>query len=103
MKGAAMNTEDITAKLAELEAREKSNGHRIDAVEKRQDDLDALVSSVARLSTEQEHIQTDVKEIKADVKLLTEKPGKRWDGVVDKLLLVLVTAVAAYFLAKFGM
>jgi methyl coenzyme M reductase beta subunit len=103
MKGVAMTTEDITAKLAELEARGKSNGHRIDAVEKRQDDLDALVSSVARLSTEQEHIQTDVKEIKADVKLLTEKPGKRWDGVADKLILVLVTAVAAYFLAKFGL
>lgn len=98
-----MTAEEITAKLAELEAREKSNGHRIDVVEKRQDDMDALVTSVARLTNEQEHIRTDVKEIKADVKLLTEKPGRRWESVVDKVLLVVVTAFAAFILAKFGL
>jgi predicted nucleic acid-binding Zn-ribbon protein len=90
-------------RLAKLEERAKSNSHRLDAVEKRQDSLDELVSAVATVKTEQGHIQDDVKEIKDDVKELTGKPAKRWEGVVDKLILAIVAAVAAYLLGRLGL
>lgn len=61
--------------------------------------LDELVASVAVFAKEQEHIQADVKEIKADVKALTDKPGKRWDGLVDKALWLVAGAVLAWLLA----
>ena len=76
-----------------------SNRHRIEDVEKRQDNLDELVKSVALFAQEQEYIKQDVKEIKADVKALTEKPAKRWDSLVDKLLFAVAGAVLAWLAA----
>lgn len=87
---------DHEKRLTAVEDRAKSNTHRLDEVEKRQDNLDELVASVAVFAKEQEHIQQDVKEIKADVKALTDKPGKRWEGLVDKILLVLAGAFVAW-------
>lgn len=76
-----------------------SNRHRLDDIEKRQDDLDGLVSSMAVFAKEQEHIQADVKEIKEDVKALTDKPMKRWDSLVDKALWLVAGAFLAWVLA----
>ena len=98
-----MNTEELAVKVAEIDQRSKSNVHRIDKMEERQDNLDKLVSSVAALATEQEHIKDDVTEIKADVKILTEKPGKRWDAIVEKIILLIVAGVVGYALAQVGL
>ena len=87
---------DHEKRLTAVEDLAKSNTHRLEEVEKRQDNLDELVSSVAVFAKEQEHIQQDVREIKADVKALTDKPAKRWEGLVDKLLLVLAGAFVAW-------
>ena len=76
-----------------------SNRHRLEDIEKRQDNLDELVKSVALFAQEQEYIKQDVKEIKADVKALTEKPAKRWDSLVDKLLLVAAGAFLGWLAA----
>ena len=75
------------------------NRHRIEDVEKRQDNLDELVKSVALFAQEQEYIKEDVKEIKADVKALTDKPAKRWESLVDKLLLVAAGAFLGWLAA----
>ena len=64
--------EDVAAKLASLEQREKSNTHRIDKLEERQDNLEKLTDTISVLANEQEHIKSDVGEIKADVKTLTD-------------------------------
>jgi predicted nuclease with TOPRIM domain len=80
---------DTERRLTEVEERAKSNTHQIEELKKRQDDLDDLVAAVATVKTEQGHIQTDLREIKADVKSLTGKSGRRWDSLVDKLLLLL--------------
>ncbi len=85
--------------LTEADARSRSNTHRIDKVERRQDNLDALVTSVATLATEQEHIKDDVTEIKSDVKTLTSKPGNRWDSLVDKAIWAVCGGVLAWLLS----
>ena len=94
--------EDIAVKVTEVDQRAKSNAHRIDKLEERQDNLDRLVSSVATLATEQEHIKDDVTEIKTDVKALTEKPAKRWESVVEKIVLLVVAGVVGFLLAQIG-
>lgn len=33
---------------------------------------------------------------------MTVKPGKRWDAVVEKVLLTVVSAVLLYILARLG-
>ena len=93
----------MALKLTEVEQRSKSNTHRLDDVEKRQDNLDELVTSVAIMAKEQEHLRTDVTEIKTDVKALTTKPAKRWDAIVDKLIWAVLAAVVAFLLARVGL
>lgn len=90
-------------RLTEVETRSKSNSHRLDEVEKRQDNLDELVSTVKVLAVREENVENDVKEIKIDVKSLTDKPGKRWDNLIDKIIMVIAAAIVGFFLAKFGL
>ena len=90
-------------RLTEVEGRSKSNTHRIEEVERRQDNLDELVGTVKALAVKEERVESDVKEIKSDVKSLTGKSGQRWDGFVDKVIWAICAAVIAYFLAKIGL
>lgn len=90
-------------RLTEVEARSKSNTKRIDDMEKRQNDLDDLVSTVKVLADREERVEDDVKEIKGDVKEIKAKPGKRWEGIVDKIIFTAVGAVVSYALIKIGL
>lgn len=94
---------DVEHRLTECEERSKSNKHRLDEVEKRQEDLTDLVTSVKVLATREERLETDVKEIKEDVKTLTDKPAKRWDNLVNQIIYVLAAAIIGFVLAKIGM
>lgn len=94
---------DLEHRLTEVEARSRSNTKRLDEVEKRQDDLEVLASSVSALAAREERVESDVKEIKADVKTLAAKPGKRWDGLVDKVVWAVLAAVIAFLLGRIGL
>lgn len=94
---------DHEKRLTEVEERAKSNSHRLDDLVKRQDNLDDLVGTVKVLAVREEQVETDVKEIKSDVKSLASKSGKRWDGMVDKILGIFIAAVAGFILAKIGL
>lgn len=90
-------------RLTEVEERSKSNTHRLDEIEKRQDNLDELVSTVKVLANREERVEEDVKEIKTDVKNLTSKPAKKWDNLINQIITIVVAAVAGFILAKFGL
>ena len=90
-------------RLTEVEERSKSNSHRLDEVEKRQDNLDELVGTVKVLAVREEAVENNVKEIKADVKTLTNKPAKRWDSLVDKTIMVVLGAVLGFLLTQIGL
>ena len=90
-------------RLTTLEDQVESNTSRINELEKRQDDLDELVSTVKVLAVREENVESDVKEIKSDVKSLTSKPGKRWDSLVDKIIITIAAAILCFILAKFGL
>lgn len=89
-------------RLTEVEERSKSNTHRLDELEKRQDNLDDLVSTVKVLAVREENVESDVKEIKSDVKSLTSKSGQRWDNMIDKIIVTVIAAIAGFILAKIG-
>ena len=90
-------------RLTEVEARSKSNTHRLEEVERRQNNLDKLTTSVSLLAEREERMEIDVKEIKSDVKSLAEKPAKRYDSMVDKALWAIVAAVIAFILGRVGL
>lgn len=90
-------------RLTEVESRSKSNAHRLDAMEKRQDNLDELVGTVKALAVREENMENDVKEIKNDVKELNAKPGKRWESLVEKIILTVAAALIGFLLARIGL
>ena len=96
-----MNEQEMAVKLAETEARSKSNTHRLDIIEEDFDALNKLASAIEVMENEQKHQGEAVAEIKNDVTALgtkvdaiEKKPGKRWDGMVDKFLYGMVGALA---------
>ncbi|MBQ5587009.1 MAG: hypothetical protein IIU73_00145 [Selenomonadales bacterium] len=91
------------SRLTKVETQCDSNMRRICELEERQDSLEQLASSVSALATREERVEKDVKEIKADVKALAEKPAKRWDDIVDKLIWAVLAALAAFMLGKIGL
>lgn len=94
---------NLEHRLTEVEERSKSNTHRLDDMEKRQDNLDKLVGTVGVLADREKRVEDDVKEIKVDVKSLTSKPAKRWDNLINQIITILVAAIAGFILAKIGL
>ena len=90
--------ENLAVALQEVKDRSLRNEGRIEKLEENQQALNDLALSVRELATDQDNMKNDITEIKTDVKVLTAKPAKRWDGLVDKLLAALVGAFAAWLL-----
>lgn len=93
---------ELEHRLSVVESRSKSNVKRLDKVEKQQDDFMELVTSVKVLAEREQNVETDVKEIKSDVKTLAAKPGKKWEGIVEKAIATLVAALIGFLLARVG-
>ena len=90
-----MTNEEMTERLVEVEQRSKSNTHRLDAVEKNQEALNSIATSVAVMAEQQKNISDKVDTIDAKVDTLESKPGKRWERLVDKLRFAVAGAVLA--------
>lgn len=94
--------EDTEHRLTAVEERSRSNSRRLEIVEKRQEEIGELVTSMATMAQKQETMERDVSEIKTKIDVMVSKPGKRWDAIVDKVLLGIVAALVAYALAQLG-
>lgn len=97
-----MNVEEVAVRMAEVDARCKSNTHRLNEMEEKVDTLHRLTAAVEVMAAEQKHqgetmaeIKTDVTALGQKVDAIEKKPAKRWDGMVDKLLYGMVGALAA--------
>lgn len=89
-------------RLTATEDRSKANSHRLDDVERRQNNLEELVSTVKIIAFRQETVETVVKGINNKVEELAGKPGKRWESIVDKVLLTAIGAILLFIMAKLG-
>lgn len=89
--------------VAVAEQQHKDYERRIEAVEQQQKDITELVQSVAAIAQKQSDMDSDLKEIKTDVKNITMKPAKRWDSIVEKAILAAVGVLVAYIAVKAGL
>lgn len=94
---------EIEHRLTAVEERSKSNVHRLDEVEKRQDKLDELVSAVNVLAVREQQVEMTVKEIKTDVKSMKEKPAERWEAAMTVIITAVISAVVGFILAHIGL
>ena len=97
-----MNQEEMAVKLAEVEQRSKSNTHRINELAEEIDAVNRLATDEKIMETKQKHqteamsnIKQSVTDLDKKVDAIERKPGKRWDGIVDKFIGGLVGALAA--------
>lgn len=97
-----MDELEYERRLSHVEDRAKSNTRRLDRMEKVQESLTDLVQSVATIAQKQVDMDTDMKEVKADVKTIAGKPAKRWESIVEKVLLTAVAALVSWCMFKLG-
>lgn len=96
--------EGLAVSFAEHDARtrERLNDHdrRLEALETRQTTLEKIATSVEVLANHQKVLEENQHEIKETVKAIAEKPVKRWEAIVEKILLAFVAAALAYIFPK---
>lgn len=105
-----MTSEQMAIKIAEIEHRAVSNTRRIDKLEQQTEAIQSLATSVEVMVKEQSHqtesikkIEENVEKLDTKVDALERKPGKRWEGIVEKIISALVGGLIVYLLAKIGL
>lgn len=94
---------DLSTRLAAAEEQHKTLFNRLDRQEKMVDTVHKLALSVSELANNLGNMQEKVDGLCEDVEEIKEKPGKRWDGMIDKILFTIVGAIVTFVLAKAGL
>lgn len=97
-----MDIEQIALKLQETTDRSFRNEGRIKKLESENEVLHKLATSVAVMAEQMKAMNASVSTLTDEVESLKEKPAKRWDGLIDKIILTVAAAVVGFILAKIG-
>lgn len=105
-----MTQEEVAVKIAELDHRAESNTRRVEKLEKQTEAIQSLATSIEVMVKEQVHqteainrIEENVEKLDKKVEVLEHKPAKRWEGIVDNVIMTVVGAVVGYVLVKVGL
>lgn len=96
-----MTDEEIVKSFTELKLKSEANASAIKEIERKQDDFGQLLSTLQVFKVEQDHMKTDISEIKDTVKTIAEKPAKRWDLIVTTMIGALAGAFVGWAMAGF--
>ena len=94
-----MTIEELAVKLEAVEQRSRSNTRRIETLEKTADALNQLITSVQVIAAKQDAMAVTLDRLDGKVEALEGKRGRRWESLVEKILLVLAGAFAAWLAA----
>lgn len=95
-------TLDMEHRMTAVEDRSKSNTLRLNRLEENTAVLNRLATAVEVMATKQDTMGESVERLETKVDTLESKPGKRWDGLVDKLILTVAAALIGFLLAQLG-
>lgn len=87
----------------QVEALERANEQHGNTHREMFDRLRALETSDAVQNAHYKAIDAKLDELTLMVRELSGKAGKRWDGLVDKVIWAVAAAVIAFLLAKIGL
>lgn len=97
-----MTIEELALKLQETTDRSYRNEGRIKKLENEHDVLQSLATSVAVMAEQIKTMNSSVQTLTGKVDKLEEKPAKRWESIVEKIILTIVAALVGFVLAHFG-
>ncbi|WP_312280972.1 hypothetical protein [Oscillibacter sp.] len=95
--------EGLEVKVAEIDQRSKSNTHRLDDLEGKYDVLNRLATAVEVLATKQDSMEKSINALTGKVDTLENVPRKRWEGMVEKIIYLIVAGVVGFMLARAGL
>lgn len=95
-----MDTEKLAIQLQKTDDRSLRNEGRIKKLETENEVLHQLATSVAVMAEQMKTMNKSVTTLTGEVEELKEKPGKRWDNLVNNLIWGVAGAVLAFLLAK---
>ena len=95
-----MDNEQLALKLQETTDRSFRNEGRIKKLEDENGVLHQLATSVAVMAEQMKTLNSNVTTLAGEVEDMKEKPAKRWDGLVDKIIWAVAVAVLAFLLSK---
>jgi phage-related minor tail protein len=98
-----MTSEEMSEMLVRVEERTRRNEGRIKCLESAQELLNGTATSVEVITAKLAAIERSVDLVAQKVNHLESLPGKRWEAVLEKAILVVVGAVLAAMLAQIGM
>lgn len=104
-----MNNEEITTKLAEIEQRSKSNTKRIDKLEENSKALNELTAAVREMVIKQDYTKDSIDKLDKkvsgiDIRIdnIEKKPAKRYDSIVEKIILTIIAILVGFIFAQIG-
>lgn len=98
-----MDIEHVALKLQETTDRSLRNEGRIKKLEDENGVLHQLATSVAVMAEQMKTLNNSVTTLTDEVEDMKEKPARRWDSLVDKIIWAVAGAVLAFLLAKIGL
>lgn len=91
-------------KALEIEKELKDHAkHNTESHERFFNRLEALEKQEGIQIVQYEHIMEKLDKLATDVAELKAKPARRWEGVVEKIIGVLVAAIVGFMLARIGL
>ena len=90
---------DMEHRMTAVEDRSKSNTLRLNKLEESTVVLNRLATAVEVMATKQDTRGESVERLEGKVDSLEAKPAKRWEGLLDKILLVVAGAFIAWLLS----
>lgn len=98
----SMTMEDVAVTLEGHEHEIKSLKHRMTAAEESQKAMSDLTTSVKLMAEEQKNMSGKVDKIDRKMTAIEERPLKRWDSLVDKVIWLVAGAALAALFAQAG-
>lgn len=95
--------DNLEQTVIEVDARCKSNTHRLDKLETTITALNDLAISVRVMASKMDDIGGKVDKLDGKVSELEAKPGKRYEGLVEKIIWAITGAVVAWVLTNIGL
>lgn len=78
-------------------------GNLTDTLTEMKNDSKEMMDKMAPLTHRVKDLEDKYESISADVKAIKEKPGKRWDTLVEKIMWAVAAAVITIVLSKIGL
>ena len=97
-------SQDVHEEFARrMEDEHKRQNGRIKDLEDKVEDIGALTASVASLAKSVEQMAKAQEKQGKRLEVLEQKPAKRWDNLVDKIVWAIASALIAFILAYIGL